>query len=69
MAGSTLLAVLVAACLLYLGVAAISVPDNAGSWGPLGGALAISGGAAYVAMAGRAWRRESPPATRYKLTA
>jgi hypothetical protein len=48
--GSTLLAVLVAACLLYLGVAAIFVPDNPGSWGLLGGAIAISGGAAYMTM-------------------
>ncbi len=48
--GSTLLAVLVMACLLYLGVAAIFVPDNPGSWGLLGGAIAISGGAAYMTM-------------------
>ena len=62
--GSTLLALLVAACLLYLGVAAIAVPDNPGSWGLAGGAIAIAGGAAYVAMTARAWRRGSPLATR-----
>ena len=60
--GSTLLALLVAACLLYLGVAAIAVPGNPGSWGLAGGAIAILGGAAYVAIITRAWRRE-PAAT------
>jgi len=62
--GSTLLALLVAACLLYLGVAAIAVPDNPGSWGLAGGAIAVAGGAAYVAMTARAWRGGSPLATR-----
>jgi len=62
--GATLLALMVAACLLYLGVAAIAVPDNPGSWGLAGGAIAIAGGAAYVAMTARAWRRGSPLATR-----
>ena len=48
--GSTLLALLVAACLLYLGVAAIAVPGNPGSWGFSGGAIAIAGGAIYLAL-------------------
>jgi len=61
--GSTLLALLVAACLLYLGVAAITVPGNPGSWGLAGGAIAILGGAAYVAAITRPWRRGSPAAT------
>lgn len=61
--GSTLLAVLVAACLLYLGVAAITVPGNPGSWGLAGGAIAIAGGAAYLAMTAHPWRRASSPAT------
>ncbi len=58
--GSTLLAILVAACLLYLGVAAIAVPDNPGSWGLAGGAAAITGGAVYLAVTLREWRRASP---------
>jgi hypothetical protein len=62
--GSTLLALLVEACLLYLGVAAIAVPDNPGSWGLAGGAIAIACGAAYVAITGRARRRGSPLARR-----
>lgn len=52
--GSTLLALVVAACLLYLGVAAISVPGNPGSWGLAGGAIAIFGGAAYIAVTAHA---------------
>ena len=35
-------------------------PATAGSWGLAGGAIAIGGGAAYLAMAARASRRESP---------
>jgi len=55
--GSTLLALLVAACLLYLGVAAIAVPGNPGSWGFSGGAIAIAGGATYLALTLPALRR------------
>jgi len=55
--GSTLLALLVAACLLYLGVAAIGVPGNPGSWGFSVGAIAIAGGATYLALALPALRR------------
>ncbi|HEY5436507.1 MAG TPA: hypothetical protein VIK13_14845 [Candidatus Limnocylindrales bacterium] len=35
--GSILLALLTAACLVYLGVAAVALPGNPGSWGVLGG--------------------------------
>jgi hypothetical protein len=52
--GSTLLAMLVAACLLYLGMAAIAVPGNPGSWGLAGGAIAILRGMAYLAITTRA---------------
>ena len=55
--GSTLLALVVTACLLYLGVAAISVPGNPGSWGLAGGAIAILGGAAYIAITAHKWQR------------
>jgi hypothetical protein len=61
--GSTLLGLLAAACLLYLGAAAISVPGNPGSWELAGGSIAILGGAAYVAIITAAWRREPPAAT------
>ena len=53
--GSTLLALLVTACLLYLGVAATAVPNNPGSWSLAGGAIAIAGGAAYLAITVWAW--------------
>jgi hypothetical protein len=56
--GSTLLALLAAACLLYLGVVAIGVPGNPGSWGFSGGAIAIAGGAGYLALTLPALRRE-----------
>jgi len=61
--GSTLLALLLAACLLYLGVAALVVPGDPGSWGPWGGAIAIAGGAAYLAVTLSALRRAPPPPT------
>jgi hypothetical protein len=34
--------------LLYLGLVALSVPDQAGSWGSTGGILGLIGGAAYI---------------------
>ena len=55
--GANLLALLAAGCFLYLGVAAIAVPDNPGSWGLLGGAVALTGCAGYVAMILRARAR------------
>lgn len=58
--GSSLLALLVAACLLYLGLAAIAVPGNPGSWGVGGGAIAVLGGVAYAVVATRSLRREPP---------
>ena len=61
--GSTLLAVVVAVGLLYLGVAAISIPGNPGSWGIAGGAIAILGGVTYIAVIANARRRASPPAS------
>jgi hypothetical protein len=59
--GWTLLALLVSACLLYLGVAAISVPGNPGSWGFAGGVIAIFGAAAYIAITAHEWLWKSPP--------
>ncbi len=34
---------------LYLGVAALTVPDQPGSWGIVGGILALGGGVGYIA--------------------
>jgi hypothetical protein len=48
--GSGLLAYLAAACLAYLGAAAICLPASAGSWGFAGGAIAIIGGIAFFAL-------------------
>jgi hypothetical protein len=49
--GRRALSGLVGATFIYLGVAAISRPHNPGSWGAAGGALALVGGLAYVALA------------------
>jgi hypothetical protein len=48
---------MVAAVLAFLGAAAVSVPDNPGSWGTMGGATAIAGGLAFVAAAAYDWLR------------
>ncbi len=61
--GADELALLVGACLLYLGVAAIAVPGNPGSWGLTGGAIALAGGAACLAITAHAWQGEPPAAT------
>ena len=39
--GSNLLTFLVAGCLVYLGTAAIYLPENAGSWGFTGGVAGL----------------------------
>jgi hypothetical protein len=48
--GSVLLAALAGGCLVYLGVAAISVPTNPGSWGLAGGVTAILGGVVCLVL-------------------
>jgi len=48
--GWQVLGVLTGAALLYLGAAALAVPDAPGSWGTAGGILALLGGAAYVTL-------------------
>ena len=48
--GSGLLAALAGGCLVYLGVAAISVPVNPGSWGLAGGAVAILAGVVCLVL-------------------
>jgi hypothetical protein len=42
------LGIIVGIALLYLGMAAIRVPDHAGSWGVIGGVLSIIGGLSYI---------------------
>jgi peptidoglycan/LPS O-acetylase OafA/YrhL len=48
--GWRLLGGLLGATYLYLGVAALIIPDHDGSWGMLGGALALLAGGAYMAI-------------------
>ena len=35
---------------LYLGVAALALPNHAGSWGVIGGILALIGGLLYIVV-------------------
>jgi hypothetical protein len=52
---------------LYLGMAALAIPRHDGSWGVTGGALALLGGAGFLAAtvhAGRRARRSSPAVQR-----
>jgi hypothetical protein len=44
------LGVITSLAYIYLGIAAIAVPDQPGSWGPPGGIAAIAGGLAYAAV-------------------
>jgi hypothetical protein len=60
--GWNVLALKVIADLLYLGVAAISVPNAPGSWGTNGGAIAVVGGLAVLGATAYEWRRELRPA-------
>ena len=48
--GWQMLGGLVSLAYLYLGVAALSVPDQPGSWGVAGGLAAITGGLAYAGL-------------------
>ena len=41
---------LLGATYLYLGVAALTIPDHDGSWGVLGGGPALVAGVAYLAL-------------------
>ena len=49
--GAGALAALVGSAFLYLGVAALAIPDHDGSWGTTGGVLAALGGLTYLATA------------------
>jgi hypothetical protein len=60
--GWNVLAVKVTVDLLYLGIAAISVPNAPGSWGTIGGAIAIVGGLGFLSATVYEWRHGLPPA-------
>lgn len=57
--GAKVLGVMAGAVVAFLGAAAITVPDNPGSWGTLGGALAIGVGLALAALAAYTGARPS----------
>lgn len=59
--GGQTLAILTGVTFLYLGIAAIAIPEQAGSWGTLGGALGMAAGIAYL-IAGAIRRSASQPA-------
>lgn len=46
--GAVALGIIAGVALVYLGIAAVAVPDHAGSWGTLGGMLAVLAGIAYI---------------------
>ena len=48
--GWRVLAILTGAAFLYLGAAALAVPDAPGSWGTAGGILALLAGTGYIAL-------------------
>lgn len=58
--GWTVLGTLLGVAYLYLGVSAITVPDQPGSWGELGGVAALAGGLAYLGLTYREARAEKP---------
>jgi hypothetical protein len=55
--GSQALTLMAAAVLVFLGAAAITVPNNPGSWGFLGGVGAVAAGAVLAAAATYEWLR------------
>jgi len=55
------LAVLTGVTFIYLGIAAVAAPEQAGSWGSIGGALGVMAGVAYL-LAGAAPRRRATTA-------
>jgi hypothetical protein len=54
--GGLLLTAMVGGSLVYLGAAAMSVPANPGSWGTVGGGIAVATGVALSGLAFYAWR-------------
>jgi hypothetical protein len=58
--GARWLGVTAGAAFIYLGLAALRVPDHPGSWGTTGGWFALLAGAGYVS-ATLVWERRYPP--------
>jgi hypothetical protein len=59
--GARALAVMTGAVLVFMGAAAVTVPTNPGSWGTVGGAIAIAGGLAFWATAAYEYRQAKAP--------
>jgi len=57
--GSMVLRLMVAAVIAFMGGAAITVPDNPGSWGTLGGVIAIVAALAFALTAVYEWRQRT----------
>jgi hypothetical protein len=57
-AGARLLGVVAGGVVAFLRAAAVTVPDNPGSWGTLGGAVGIVVGLIFSAMAAYEWSRK-----------
>jgi hypothetical protein len=62
--GWQVLGILLGISYLYLGIVAISIPDEIGSWGTVGGILSILGGVAYLALTLWEMRRSAPANTK-----
>jgi len=62
-AGWNVLGILIGVTLLYLGVAAFVTAGSPGSWGTVGGILAVLGGVAYISFTCyEMWNVAKPPA-------
>ena len=60
--GARVVGAVAGAVIAFLGAAAITVPNDPGSWGTLGGGLAIVVGLAIAATTAYEWRRRGAPA-------
>ena len=58
--GWTVLGTLLGVAYVYLGISAITVPDQPGGWGELGGIAALAGGLAYLGLTYRESRAVQP---------
>ena len=58
--GWQILSILTGIVFIYLGIAALTLPDHAGSWGVLGGIVALIGGLLYIVATIRESRKTLP---------
>jgi hypothetical protein len=58
--GWQVLGILLGIVYLYLGIVAISIPNEVGSWGTVGGILSILGGVTYLVLTVWEMRRTAP---------